>query len=92
MAILSFFRPIRNKRFDYTPLYYDERKERMKERLAEAERNNNPDAGDYIPNISGKMRSKYKKDDIVHKNKASNIRIMIIIALLVAGVYYFFVK
>jgi hypothetical protein len=37
MSLPSFFRPAKPRKFHYEPVFYNERKERMQERIREAE-------------------------------------------------------
>ena len=91
MAIPRFFKIPQHRKFDYDPLYYDERKEKMKERLGKINLEKNPKKGEYIPNIKGKMKSYYKPSSTVGKQtRMSNIRLIIFIVILTALAYYLF--
>ena len=92
MALPGFFKQHQHRKFEYEPVYYDERSERMKERLENAEKSKSPkESGDYIPNIKGKIKNHYNLSSTVGKQrKASNLRLIIIIVILSAAAYYLF--
>lgn len=62
MGTGSFFKPIKNKTFNYTPIYYNPEMEDLHERVKKAKREagiiDEADSSGkkYIPNIKGKMR------------------------------------
>jgi len=88
MGIPRFFRPVPYNRFDYKPLYYDPEKEQRELRNAAIKRElgmqdeNQP----YTPNIKGQMQR------LIHhkrsEDKASNIRLVLILAMLFAITYW----
>ena len=67
---ISFFKTPKHRVFNYTPIYYDERKERMQERLDAIEKEKAEKEGRewknerYVPgrNIRGKMRDNMEKN------------------------------
>jgi len=88
----SFFSVPKPRRFHYTPLYYDEKKEELEERIRQIENEMGVKHGKtYIPKIrKGQMRKTFGKDRH-HLERQSNIRILIIAAfLLVASWLLFF--
>jgi len=93
MKIRFLNRTIENRRFDYTPMYYDEKREalekkkelyrRMKEdKLSESEKR------EVLRNEMRQSwsRTNYRKS----QEKASNIRILILILVLLALGYFIF--
>lgn len=91
--ISNFFRIQKNKTFNYTPRYYDERKEKLQERIRqiELEMGMKKD-GDYKPSISkGSIRGQIKKN-ARRADKKSNIRLFIILIVLFALAYILFFK
>lgn len=95
---LSFFKTPKHRVFNYTPIFYDERKERMQERLDAIEKEKAEQEGRewknerYIPgrNIRGKMR------DAMENNKRhamspslSKIVGLVSVGILFVLIYYF---
>jgi len=88
---ISFFRSYKHKKFTYNPLYYNEQKENLEERIRKIERevNGSGNEHNYYPgNIKGSfqhLRSLRSKSQ-----RSSSIRIIIIAAILIAIVYIIF--
>ena len=92
MAILSFFRTAKHRRFDYKPLYYDERKEKLKEILNSSDSSVNTDST-YKSELKGAIRrTADKRKNLARASKVSRSRLLIIILLLAAAAYYFIIK
>jgi len=72
----------RNRTFDYIPRFYDEEKENLERRLG-AQQSNDPNAVKL--RIRSGFQKKYRVDPRIatSANKASNIRLVIIVMLLV---------
>lgn len=92
MGIPRFFRIPQHKRFHYEPIYYDERKERLEERIKQIEQEYGIKNGDdYVPTIrKGSFSSYYGR-----KKKASRYsttRLVIIIIFLLFVSYYLFFR
>jgi len=91
MAIRFFYLP-KGRKYNYQPRYYDERKEELERRKRRIDRELglDPDApkDQYIPSIKGQMRKHLK----VRKKarKASSIRMVIILAVLLLITYILF--
>jgi len=66
--------------FDYKPRYYDERKERLK----------NLEAGSNITFTKTNLKSKWTKNKKSVADRNANRRVVIIIAILVGLLAYFF--
>ncbi len=84
---------IENQRFDYSPRYYDERKQRLERKKSQYQELEKEDISDYKRKEllrdsikEGWSRAEYRQS----ANKSSNIRILILIALLVALGYFIF--
>lgn len=92
MGIPRFFRLAKNKQFHYTPLYYDQRKEELEERIRQIEEEHGVRKDDeYKPGIKkGQMQSYYNKNRAERSH--SNIRILLIILFLLFLVYYMFLR
>lgn len=88
MGIPSFFKTPKNKQFNYSPRYYDERKERLEKIL-----NENPDSKEENyqgNNIRGQFKSKFRKS--TEKRRNSNLRMVVIIIILFIITYFFLLK
>ena len=90
MGIPRFFKVPEHRRFHYEPIYYDERKERLEERIREIE-------AEYGIKQDGKPVRKISKGSFSgyygKKKKAqrySNTRLVIIIIFLLFVSYYLF--
>ena len=84
---------IENKRFEYSPMYYDERKERLerkKKEYAKLEEDNLSDKERkeiFRSNLKeGWSRTEYRSS----QQKSSNIRVLILIGLILALGYFIF--
>ncbi len=84
----SFFKPQKNRKFSYTPRYYDERKERL-EKLKK--QYNDDSKANIEARIRGKIsRKSARKSPGLFAN--ANLRTFIIIGILIIIVYYFLKK
>lgn len=90
MGMISMFRIPRPKQFSYTPIFYDKRKEELKQREQQIKQELGL-ADETVPrisNIKGKFRSQMKRNKDV--KGTSNVRLYIIIAILVVVAYFLF--
>ena len=89
---IKFIKVNRNKRYDYTPRYYDERKERLNAMIAQYEESDDEmekDSAAYRARIKQRMeRSWGLQDTYVKQTGAANIRLIIILFALL-GITYF---
>lgn len=92
MAIPSLFKTPRHRKFEYRPIYYNQQKEELQERIRKieqemgvhqkAEGNSN-----YRPSIQrGQMRGHFR--DVKRLKRQSNVRLLIILLALFALAYY----
>lgn len=88
MGIPSFFKLPKHKEFNYSPLYYDERKEELEKKKKEA---SNISFSEKPITIKGffKDRAKSNRKSAVNK---SNIRLIILILIMFLVLYYIFYK
>lgn len=76
MIFNSFMRTKRPKRFHLTPRYYNEREEALQELVEMAK-------SDKARGIPSRHRIKFERKHSVHNvNKGSNVRLVVIIAVL----------
>lgn len=88
MALPSFFKTHQNRNFNFTPRYYDERKEKLEERIQDIEREMGVKREDipFKSKISrGSMRGYIDKNKDIQKK--SNIRLYVIIGVLLLIAY-----
>jgi hypothetical protein len=96
MLFGNAFKPRKHYVYNYQPRYYDERKERLEKLKAKYEKNgeksDDPDS-EEVPRIhitKDQLRSSWQRHKKVSSNRAVNIRLAIIIAILVGLVAYIF--
>lgn len=90
MGIPRFFKVPQHKQFHYEPIYYDERKENLEERIKAIEQEygiNN--GGESVRNLhKGSFSNHYTRNR--KTQRYSNTRLVIIIVFLVFIAYYLF--
>jgi hypothetical protein len=90
---LKFFHTPKNKQFNFTTRYYDEQKEDLENRINQIKRemgytDEQANEKPYASNIKGRIRENIRKSR--HANQSSNIRLLIIIAILSLVAYFLF--
>lgn len=86
----KFFRTYKHKQFNYMPLYYNQQKEELEERIKRIEGElKGETTGEYKPGI---IKGSFRHLHSMRKktNRASTFRLMLIIIILLALVYYLF--
>jgi len=102
MAIFSFYNMRKPRRFSHTPIYYDPRKEALDERIRKVEIEmgvRQEEEEDYKPSIKGTFiegtshlrKSRAKGDDLSSRG-SKNMRLLLVLALLLAAFWFFFLK
>jgi len=88
MGMITFFRTPRPKQFNYVPIFYDERKEALKEREQQIkqELGLTDEHEQRVSNIKGKFRGYYKRS--VRLKSKSNLRLVAIFILLCIIAYF----
>lgn len=84
---MGFFHQPKIRKFNYQPVFYDERKEALKNKIDAAERER---AGEYVPGASIKgsfRRMEVARKEIKYTPFMRFLSIMGIAAILVAAVY-----
>jgi hypothetical protein len=90
MGMISLFRIPKPKQFKYEPIFYDERKEALKQREQQIKQELGI-ADETLPrisNIKGKFKSQFKRNKTA--DKKSNVRLAIILVVLIVLAYFFF--
>lgn len=93
MKIQFLSKTFKNKRFDYSPLYYDERKERLelKKKEIEAMDSQNLSEEDRKSILRSNMQSTWTRSHNAQKQKKSaNLRVLLLIGVLLALGYFIF--
>ena len=86
---LIFFKQSGHRVFNYQPLFYNERKERLNKKMEEAARK---EKGEYVPgaNIRGsfqKMRYESKRGKVI--NPAKRVLNLLTLAIILVALLYF---
>ncbi len=84
---MGLFHQPQIRKFNYQPVFYDERKEKLREKMDAAERER---AGEYVPGAS--IRGSFRRMEVARKEIKYTpfmrfLSIMGIAAILVAAVY-----
>ncbi|MEF9986241.1 MAG: hypothetical protein RSC28_04290 [Bacteroidales bacterium] len=79
---LGMFKTPRHRVFDYQPLYYDERKEALDEKIENARRKK---SGEYVPGEG--IRGSFKRINIDVKRSKSNDPVKRIITLITLAIF-----
>ena len=102
MAVFSFYKMRKPRRFEHKPIYYDPRKEALQERIRKMEIEmgvHKEGAEEYKPSIKGTFiegtshlkKSRARGDDM-RLRESKNMRLLLILALLAAIFWFFFLK
>ncbi len=86
----KFFRTYKHKQFNYIPLYYNQQKEELEERIKRIESElQGKSTGTYKPGIA---RGSFKKFHSTRRRSSrdSTFRLVIIVMILIALAYYLF--
>lgn len=84
---------LQNRRFDYTPMYYDERKERLENKKRQFEKINNGELNDDERRQMFKesMRNEWSRTEIRQSHtRSANLRTILLIGLILALGYFIF--
>lgn len=84
---------LKNKRFDYAPLHYDERKERLELKKKEFERLENPDLheDDRRKILRQNMQESWSRTSYAQNQRSkSNFRILLLIVVMLVLGYFVF--
>ena len=80
MKLPRFIRLPEYSRFEYKPIYFDERKQNLEAKVKKfKEQKEAEKKGTYKPEIKGKFRSNYSRNITKKQKKAANIRLAVII-------------
>lgn len=85
----SLFKKPEHRIFDYAPMYYDERKERLDKLKAEYEQQGRKDVEEKLKEhkLREQMRSEWKHTTVNH-SKGTFFRVIIIASVLMAITYF----
>jgi 3-phenylpropionate/cinnamic acid dioxygenase small subunit len=91
MGIPRFFKIPQHKQFHYEPIYYDERKERLEERIRQIEAEHGIKNGDQPVRTLRKGSFSHYYERKRKTQKYSSTRLIIIIIFLLFISYYLFI-
>lgn len=81
MKLPRFIRLPEYNRFEYKPIYFDERKQNLENKVKKfKEQKDAEEKGTYKPEIKGKFKSNYSRNITKKQKKAANLRLTVIIA------------
>ncbi len=91
MSLPSFFRPARPRQFHYKPVFYDERKERMQERISIAEQREgiNPEGQFRRTLTRGSISSRHPGKRKTAKQSAIRLIIIFLFLILISCLLLF---
>lgn len=84
---LTFFKIPRNKKFNYRPVYYDQKKEEREKRHKAALEE---DGGDYEKALRERLQMRWKRTSGIRTRRASNQRLLIIFVVMFLLLYLIF--
>ncbi len=84
---LTFFKIPRNKKFNYRPVYYDQKKEEREKRMKAALEE---ETGDYEKALRERMQLQWKRTAGARSRRASNQRLVIIFVVIALLFYLVF--
>lgn len=88
---MSMFKmPSKYRRYNFQPRYYDERKESLKRKL-EREANISDSVTEREIKFQSKLEETWGNSNRKSQILKSNIRLLVILLIIVAGVYYVFI-
>lgn len=93
MKIRFLNKTVEPKRFRYTPMYYDERKERLEERQEHFNKldSGEMDADGRVQNLRDNLKNEWSRTTVRQShNRSANIRVLILIGILLALGYFIF--
>lgn len=86
---IRFMKVNRNKRFDYTPRYYDARKERIRLMQKAYSAEENATLTEQQARLRDKMHNAWQSEkSYSHQSRAANIRLVIILVALLFATYF----
>lgn len=92
MAIFRFFRLPQHKQFHYDPLFYDERKEQLQDRIRNIEIEMGIKKEGEVRRTLEKGSFSYYRDKRKRSQKVSSLRLVLLIILLTVVTYLLFYR
>ena len=90
---IKFMRVNSHKRYGYVPRYYNERKERLNAMISQYEEDSEyeQDSAEYRAKIKQRMERSWNLNaEHSNQSRSANIRLIIILAALIAVTYFIF--
>jgi hypothetical protein len=88
---LTFFKTPKNKQFNYRPVYWDKKKEERDKRLKSALEASG-DNKDYAEALRERMELRWKRSTGARARKNSNLRLIMVLAVIGFVFYYLFLR
>ena len=86
---IKFMKVNKNKRFDYTPRFYDERKERLNKMREAYSDEGEADTAQRRERLRDNMQTSWGLESARStQSRAANVRLIIILAALLLGTYF----
>ena len=89
---IRFMKVNRNKKFDYTPRYYDERKERLDKLVKRYQKDDqqlDTSSAEYRAKIKARIEQNWELNSATASHsRAANIRLILILGALLLAAYY----
>ncbi len=92
MKLPKFIKLPSYKKFNYTPIYYDPKKEELNKKMKEAfDKKNALGAGTYKPDLKGKFKRPYADNKTMQQRKSANLKFGMVV-IFFAVLLYFLIK
>jgi cytochrome c-type biogenesis protein CcmH/NrfG len=85
---LTFFKTPKNKKYNYKPVYYDQKKEEREKRM-KAVSDDDPEA--YSESLRDRLNTRWKRNAGAKSRKESNQRLFVILLVMFLLLYLVFV-
>lgn len=82
----TFFKQNKNKQYNYTPRYYDERKERLDNLKRKYGKLDEEESGEKVYRRTN-FRDDWKQNSKIKSNQNTRIRLFVILVILLLGAY-----
>jgi len=88
MKLPRFIRLPEYNKFEYKPIYYNERKEALEQKIKKyKDQKEAVEKGDYKPEFKGKFKSSYRREITKKQKKAANLRFLILLVFFGSVAY-----
>jgi hypothetical protein len=93
MKLPKFIKLPAYKKFNYTPIYYDPKKEELNKKMKEAfDKKNELESGTYKPDLKGKFKRPHFNNQTIRQRQAANLKFGLVVIFLAILLYYLIKK